>query len=158
MAIGKFHGVISPATPTGDAHRHRKFIGQLRRRRLPELAPSFAGHQVRHVDGFLHVAARFGQHFAHLAGHIAREVFLALDQNFARRGKESQRAWARASAAIWYAALAASTASATSSSAEAGNIPTSSSVFAGLRSSMALPLRAQDPFAVDVILEDLGGK
>ena len=41
-------------------------------------------HQVGHVDGFLYVAARFRQHFAHFARHVLREVFLALGQNFRR--------------------------------------------------------------------------
>ena len=40
---------------------------------LAELPPAFASHQVSHVDGFLHVAARFGEDFAHLARHVARE-------------------------------------------------------------------------------------
>ena len=64
------------------AHAHCKFVGQLGRSGLAELAAAFAGHQVGHVDGFLHVAARFGEHFAHFARHVDREIFFALGKNF----------------------------------------------------------------------------
>ena len=63
------------------AHGHGEFVGQLGRSGLAEQAAAFAGHEVGHVDGFLHVAARFGEDFAHLAGHVAREFFLALHEN-----------------------------------------------------------------------------
>jgi hypothetical protein len=64
------------------AHTHCKFVGQLGGSGLAELAAAFASHQVSHVDGFLHVAARFGEHFAHFARHVDREVFFALSENF----------------------------------------------------------------------------
>ena len=42
------------------------------------------GHEERHVDGFLDVAPRLLEHLAHLAGHVAREALLALDQQLGR--------------------------------------------------------------------------
>ena len=37
-----------------------------------------AGHEVRHVDRFLNVAARFLENFAHFARHVARKRLFAL--------------------------------------------------------------------------------
>src|SRR4029077_731703 len=54
------------------------------------------------------------------------------------------------------ASLAASTASATSSSVESGNIPTSSPVLAGLRFSRALPLRDSTHSPLMKFLKTLG--
>ena len=48
-----------------------------------EEAPALAGHVEGLVDGFLHVAAGFGQHLAHFAGHVARVFFLVLDEDVA---------------------------------------------------------------------------
>ena len=39
---------------------------------------ALAGHELCHVDRFLNVAACFLEHLAHLARHIACEVFLAV--------------------------------------------------------------------------------
>ena len=85
--------------PRGDGHRkiprrnhrananglpdaHGKFIAEFRRCGLAELPAALAGHVVGHVDCFLDVAASFDQDFAHLAGHVPGEVFLALQQHF----------------------------------------------------------------------------
>ena len=68
------------------AHRHRELVAQLRRHRLAVLAAAFAGHEERHVDRFLHVAARFVEDLAHLARHVARERFLAVGDEL--RGAE----------------------------------------------------------------------
>ena len=50
---------------------------------MAEQTASLAGHVEGGVDGFLHVAARFSQDLTHLAGHFARILFLALQQQFA---------------------------------------------------------------------------
>ena len=71
------------AHPDGHAHRHGKFVRQLRRHRLPKKPPAFSRHVVGRIDRLLHVAARLAQDLAHLACHVAREFFLALDQDFA---------------------------------------------------------------------------
>ena len=97
MAIGKFHGVIIPQTPIGLPHAHGELIGQLRRSGLAEQPPPLARHVIGHVDGFLNVAACFRQHLAHLASHVASEVFLALheqlrsaEENFGALGSRNQ--------------------------------------------------------------------
>jgi len=67
-------------------HRHRELVTQLRGDGLAVLPASFSGHEERHVDGFLDVAARLVQHLSHLAGHVARERFLAIGEEL--RGAE----------------------------------------------------------------------
>ncbi len=49
---------------------------------------ALASHVERLVDGFLNVAAGFGQHFAHLAGHFSRVFFLVLDEDIAGAEKD----------------------------------------------------------------------
>ncbi len=61
---------------------------------MPEQASPFPGHVVGHVDGFLHIAAGFGQDFAHFAGHVFREIFLVLEEQL-RGAKENFRALGR---------------------------------------------------------------
>ena len=85
MAMGKFHGVIMPQTPTGMRTLHGEFVGQLRRGGLAEEAAAFAGHVEGGVDGFLHVAAGFGEDFAHFAGHVVGELLFAAQEDFAAR-------------------------------------------------------------------------
>ena len=45
---------------------------------MAEEATAFAGHVVAHVDRFLDVAARLGEHLPHLARHEVRELVLRL--------------------------------------------------------------------------------
>ena len=70
------------------AHRHRELVAQLRGHRLPVLPAALAGHELRHVDRFLHVAARLLEHLPHLARHVAREGFLLLDKACGRRQQQ----------------------------------------------------------------------
>src|SRR5690606_7591784 len=62
----------------GIPHRVRELVRHLRRRGEAEQAAAFAGHVVKLVDGFLHVAPGFKQHLAHFPGHEPRQLFLAL--------------------------------------------------------------------------------
>ena len=80
IAIGKFQGVIIADDPVRLADRHLELVAHFGRRRLAKHAPAFAGHVVGHVDRFLHVSARLGEDLAHLLGHLAGELFLALFQ------------------------------------------------------------------------------
>src|ERR1700675_251483 len=66
---------------------------------------------------------------------------LCCSSNSAARYKISARLGAGTNRQLLYASLAASTAASTSSATEDTNMPTSSSVLAGLRFSYALPLR-----------------
>ena len=59
-------------------------VGQLRRHGVPVQAAAFARRVVAAVDRFLHVAARLFDHLAHLARHLAGEVFLALHEDAGR--------------------------------------------------------------------------
>ena len=99
---GNRHGKIPRRDHAADAdrlaHGHGEFVGQLRRNCRAEHTAAFASVVVGGVDGLLHVAASFVQHFAHFAGHLAGIVFFAFDENFggakndfgaARRGHES---------------------------------------------------------------------
>ena len=94
IAIGKFHGVIAPTTPTGIRTRHLELVSQLRGRRLAEEAAAFAGHVDRHVDRFLDVAAGLREHLAHLAAHQLRQLVLLILQQ-AREAKEDVAALRR---------------------------------------------------------------
>ena len=88
IAIGKFHGVIRPQTPSGwrtdIANLSRSSDGTV----CPDRRRPSPGHEERHVDRFLHVAARFVEDLAHLARHVARERLLALGEQL--RGAEEQ--------------------------------------------------------------------
>ena len=65
------------------AHAHRPLVGELRRDDVAELAAPLAGDVIGHVDALLDVAARFREHLAHLASHLAREVVLASEHDLA---------------------------------------------------------------------------
>ena len=69
-----------PADADGLPHAHGEFVGQFRRRGLTKEPAAFAGHVVGHVDGFLHVAARFFEDFTHFAGHVLGKILFALDE------------------------------------------------------------------------------
>src|SRR5579863_399559 len=79
---GEIPGSDESADTDGRAHGHGELVGEFGGSGLAEEAAAFAGHEVGHVDGFLNVAASFGEDFAHFAGHVAGNVFFALDQDF----------------------------------------------------------------------------
>src|SRR5262249_12545379 len=83
------------ADPERLPNRHRELVSELRWDRLPEHAAPFAGDVEGHVDGFLHVATRFVQHLAHLAGHVARELLLALDDELRGLEEHLRTDWCR---------------------------------------------------------------
>ena len=64
----------------GHADAHGELVLQLGGRGLAEEAAAFAGDVKGFVDGFLHVAAGFGEDLAHFAGHVAGVLLLALLQ------------------------------------------------------------------------------
>ncbi len=66
------------------ADRHRTLVAQFRRHGLSVLPSPFPREEERHVDRFLHVAARFVQHLPHLARHVTRERLLPLDEDLGR--------------------------------------------------------------------------
>ena len=69
---------------TGDANRapitHRPFVAQLRGHDATEQAPAFRRCIECGVDPLLYVPTRFGQYFAHLPSHRARDRLLPLDE------------------------------------------------------------------------------
>ena len=74
MAIGKFHGVIRPTTPSG---RRRVWINTRSRSDGNVLAAqprAFAADVAQDVDRAPDFAARFGQRLALLARHLARDL------------------------------------------------------------------------------------
>ena len=137
------------------ADAHVELVAELRRRRLAEQAPALAGHVVGHVDRFLDVAARLGQHLAHLARHQLREVLLLLGQEVARSGRGSRRASAPG--------RGASPRRPPSRRRRRGRRPRRvdrgktpiASPFAGLVLSKVSPDGGVDPLAGDVVLECL---
>ena len=99
IAIGKFHGVMQPTTPKG----WRMVIAHLSRNSLGTVSPKArrpcSGDELAHVDCFLDVAASLGEHLAHLAGHQARKVFLALLEQLGGAQDDRRATPATASAA-----------------------------------------------------------
>ena len=89
------------ADANGLADAHGKLIGQLRGSCLAEQPPPFARHVIRHINGFLHVAARFRQDFAHLAGHVLGVFFFALHKQVRPHETEFPRASGPEPAAIF---------------------------------------------------------
>ena len=96
IAMGKFQGVMRPAMPTGWRTDIWNLSGISEGVVWPNCRRPFAGHVVRHVDGFLDVAAGLVQDLAHLARHVARELLLAAHAGSRPRGRGSRRAWGRA--------------------------------------------------------------
>ena len=81
IAIGKFHGVIAPTTPTGYPNGHLELVAELGRRRVAEHTPALAGHVDRHVDRLLDVPAGLREHLAHLSAHqLGQLLLLVLEQ------------------------------------------------------------------------------
>ena len=84
LPTGDGHGEVPRRDEADDANGHADAHGELvlelGGRGLAEEAAAFAGDIEGFVDGFLHVAASFGEHLAHFAGHVARVLFLALLQ------------------------------------------------------------------------------
>ena len=83
IAIGKFHGVIRAQTPTGWRTHIANLLRSSDGRRDAEEAAPLAGREIRHVDRFLHVAARLGEDLPHLARHQARQLLLVALQDLA---------------------------------------------------------------------------
>ena len=78
IAIGKFQGVMIPATPIGWRMLIAHLSGQLGRDRVAEHPATLAGHQEGDVDALLDVAAGLREDLAHLPGHRPGEPLLVL--------------------------------------------------------------------------------
>ena len=70
IALGKFHGVISPTTPIGLRMREHVDAVALGRHQHAGHARAFAREVAEDVDGAPHFALGFGQRLAFLARHI----------------------------------------------------------------------------------------
>ena len=91
IAIGKFQGVMIPATPSGWRMLIAHLSGSSDGHRVAEHPAALAGHQVGDVDAFLDVAARLGEDLAHLAGHRPGEALLVLGHQRAEAYRISPR-------------------------------------------------------------------
>ena len=96
MAIGKFHGVIRPATPRGMRTAMLNLLCELGRRGHAEQTAPFARGEEGHVDRFLDVALRLVDDLAHLARHLARHLVLAALEDVADAVEDTPRASAPA--------------------------------------------------------------
>ncbi len=72
-----------PHHAQGHADAHGELVLQFARSGFAEEAAPLAGDVKSLVNGLLHVAPGFGQHFAHLAGHVVGKLLLALAQQLA---------------------------------------------------------------------------
>ena len=91
IAIGKFHGVMTPMTSIGMRtdiwNLSRSSEGVVCRNR----APPFPAHVVAHVDRFLDVAAGLGFDLSHLVRHQVGQLRLVLAEELANRKRSSPR-------------------------------------------------------------------
>ncbi len=153
--MGKFHGRDEADHAHRHAHAHGEFVLQFRRRGYAEEPAALAGYVEGFVDGLLHVAAGFGQDFAHLAGHVARVFFFRSWTRRCLREAGFRRAWEREPGArCGRPVLAASTARLTSSAPEDGNSPTMSEWSAGFRLRHGFAAGGRKPLAADQIVID----
>ena len=74
MALGKFHGVISPTTPMRLADGEHVDAVALGGHQHAGQARAFAGEVAEDVDGAAHFALRFGQRLAFLARHLGGQL------------------------------------------------------------------------------------
>jgi len=84
LPAGDGHGEVPRRDQADNAYGHANAHGELvlefRGRGLAKETAAFSGNVKRFVNGFLHVAAGFGEHLAHLARHVAGVLFFALLQ------------------------------------------------------------------------------
>src|SRR6185437_14308740 len=79
---------------------HGKLIRKFRRDGVAVKPPSFSRHVERCINRFLHVAASFFEDLAHLAGHVARVIFLPLlkELTAAIKNFRAPRGWSQSPA------------------------------------------------------------
>ena len=78
--MGKFHGVISPTTPTGLRSANMCTRSRSLGTSMPGSREPFAREVAENVDGAPHLALGLGQRLALLARHISRDRFEVLVQ------------------------------------------------------------------------------
>ena len=79
MAIGKFHGVMMPTTPTGSRVSSTSMPGRVGRQLLAGKPQRLAGEEVEDLRGAQHFADRLGQRLALFARQQPSELVLARD-------------------------------------------------------------------------------
>ena len=77
IAIGKFHGVISPTTPSGSRVTSTSTPGRTDGSFSPASAQRFAGEELEDLPGAHHLADALGQRLALLARQQPPELVLA---------------------------------------------------------------------------------
>ena len=152
IAIGKFHGVIAPTTPTGIRTLIMNLSRELARRRLAEEPAAFAGHVLAHVDRLLDVSPGLGSHLPHLARHQLGQLVLVLAQELGEPEEDRAARRCRHEPPALERLLRRATARSTSAAPERGNVASVSPV-AGTIDSKRLPALGGDPFPADEVLE-----
>ncbi len=79
MAIGKFHGVMMPTTPTGSRVSSTSMPGARRGQFFARESQRLAGEEIEDLRGAQHLADRLGQRLALLARQELSELVLARD-------------------------------------------------------------------------------
>ena len=120
IAIGKFHGVISPKTPTGFAIGLDVDRGPRGLQRLPVAAQRLAGEIFEDSRGAHDLAGALGERLALLAGQQGAEFLRAAMTSDPALSSTSERTSGEASDQAGNAARAALTASLTSRGAALG--------------------------------------
>ena len=91
IATGKFHGVTRPTTPIGARTHIANLFGISDGVVSPKSLRPSPRREEGDVDRFLHVAARLGEHLAHLARHLARDLLLVAAKDLAGGTRNSAR-------------------------------------------------------------------
>ena len=148
LPAGDGHGEVPRRDEADDADGHADAHGEfvLAARWAwsdAEEPPALAGHVKRFVDGLLHVAAGFGQHLAHFAGHVAGVLLLAFwsedagaEQDLSALGRGNQAPGGEG------LLCGGDGQRQRLQRREEGNAPTTSEWSAGFRLRMVLPLAA----------------
>jgi hypothetical protein len=151
MAMGKFHGVIRPTTPSGMRTLMANLFCSSLKGGFAEEAAAFAGDVEGFVDGFLHVAAGFGQHLAHFAGHVAGVLLFALLEENGRRGPGSRRAWARGRDARWQGFFGGGNGEVDVFGGGSGELADDVGVVGGIEIQEGFAAACREPFAADQV-------
>ena len=139
MAIGKFQGVMSPATPMGSRMLIAHLSGSSDGNGVAEQSSPLPGHQVRDVDAFLDVAPGLIEDLAHLRGHGARETLLVLVISAPKAYRISPRRGAGVRRHPSPASRAALMAAAISEASDSACVPMTRRSSAGSRDSKIMP-------------------
>src|SRR3990172_3520028 len=92
---GEVPGSDEPDNSRWVPDSHAELVRHFHRRGIAEQTASFTAHEICHVDGFLHVTARFCDDFAHIAREQLRKFLFFLFEEVTDFEKYFPADWGR---------------------------------------------------------------